>query len=154
MLCDKTCEDCRYSTLLCDPADEHLFIACDYIGAIGHMRPCYAGNLCNVKVTTPTPLVGRDRETDRQRLYRKYVKATLQGRQSEAIREFMHREGYTIASLAERLHVYHNTVRRWVREYTFANWDDLAFLGLEKPEGMPTAETHPKPKTDTGDYNP
>lgn len=144
MLCDKSCDYCRYSTLVCDPADEHLFTACDYIGTTGHKRPCKAGRSCKVriKISAPKSADRRD-DTERKRAYRAHVSRSLGGLQAAAILAFMEQEGYTVRTLSERLVVSQNTVRTWLSESAFANWRDLAAIGLPKPDGMPTSETHP-----------
>ena len=155
MLCDNYGDYCQYSTLLCDPEDERSFTACDYIGATGKRRPCQAGSSCTVRVEVLVPNnVNRRTDTERQRLHRRHVSATLQGEQAAVILDFMRREGYTINSLAEKLKLYPNTVRKWVREYGFANWKDLETIGLKKPDGMPTSETHPRIKKNPADCEP
>lgn len=65
--------------------------------------------------------------------------ATLQGKQSAAMLDFMLQTGYTAADIADKLHLHRDTVRAWVREAAFANWDDLAAIGLVKHDDVPTA---------------
>lgn len=149
MICDKSCEYCKYSTTLFDPADERLFVACDYIGTTGKRRPCPPGMKCTVRIFTPKPpRHNSNAETERQRQQRKHARETLHGKQREALIAFMSKEGYTIESLAAKMELHSNTIRKWVMEYGFANWRELELLGLIKPADMPTTETHPRIKKD------
>ena len=46
---DRNCVNCKYSmqVMLIDGGIWH---ACDYMGQMGHRRPCESGDLCTVKV--------------------------------------------------------------------------------------------------------
>ena len=143
MLCDDYCEYCRYSGVVCDPADESLMQICEYYLQTYERRPCPAGTGCYIreKVDVPT-YEHRRRDSERKRKYRRYVASVLQGAQAAVILDFMEREGYTTSTLSRKMGVDPSTVRRWITEGGFANWDDLAVIGLPKPEGMPTLKEH------------
>lgn len=143
MYCDEYCDYCAYNTIVCDPHSERLMVACDYIGCTGHRRPCKPGSLCTVR----RPIAEKHNtwsSTSTKRRYRERVSKTLNGKQSAVILEFMQKNGYTTSKMAEVLHLHRETIRCWVREASFANWDDLAAIGLIKPDDVPTSTEGPE----------
>lgn len=46
---DRNCIDCRYSMLVM-MLDRGIWYACDYMGQVGHRRPCEYGDKCTVKI--------------------------------------------------------------------------------------------------------
>lgn len=148
MLCDDYCDYCYYNTIVSDPEDDHRFVACDYIGYTGHRRPCPPGRLCSVRIELERPRnVSYKYDPESAKAYYLHCKAVLHGQQREAITSFMLRTGETKKSIARLLGISPETVRKWIAEYQFANWSALAAIGLDKPPGMPTIETHPVDRT-------
>ena len=83
---------------------------------------------------TPEEAYERDLELRRVRAARYKEKA--QGRQRDAINAFKKEHGYTTQQLAELLGVHPSYLGKWLIEYCPANWEKLAILGIEKPEGL------------------
>lgn len=143
MPCDEYCDFCYYNTLVFDPDTERRYVACDYIGYIGHRRPCKAGRLCTVRIELEHPKRKSDTHDRYAQAYHLHVKEVLAGRQREALTEFMQQTGETKHTIAKQLGIKPDTVRKWLSEHQFANWAALAAIGMEKPPGMPTITTHP-----------
>lgn len=144
MRCDNYCDYCYYNTLVTDPEDESRFVACDYIGYTGHKRPSPPGRLCTVRIELERPKNASYKyNPDISRSYHKHVRSVLSGQQRGAITEFMQTTGETTLTIAKKCGISPDTVRKWISEHQFANWNLLAGIGLPKPPGMPTIETHP-----------
>lgn len=79
----KPCKGCIYSS------HTSYGICCDYIGAMGHMRPCKSGKACTVRTTGDKPkqqiCIGRKRTWDASRV------------------EAMRAQGMTYPAIAEAL---------------------------------------------------
>ena len=144
MLCDKYCENCYYNTLVADPETELRFVACDYIGYTGKRRPSPPGRLCSVRKPLNRPKnVSYKYDPESAKAYHSHVKATLDGKQRLAITEFMMRTGYSRQDISRLLGISSETVRKWISEHQFANWQLLEGIGLPQPPDMPTIKSHP-----------
>ena len=144
MLCDKYCENCYYNTLMVDPDTEMRFIACGYMLRTGSRRPSPPGKLCSVRRVLERPKnTSYKYDPEVSKTYHAHAKAVLQGKQRQAITEFMQRTGYSSKDIARQLGISSGTVRKWVSEHQFANWKWLEAIGLPKPPDMPTIKTNP-----------
>ena len=89
------------------------------------------------KVVTTDELALYEKESNRKREMAARNRALLQGRQKAAITEFRESKGWTVTEMAKQLGTKESTFRKWITEYTKANWDVLAKVGLSKPDGLP-----------------
>lgn len=120
---------------------------CLYCYITGHSRRCPAGAGCNkraVERRIPTGIVEafpndvqKRKETGNKRELADRNRATLQGRQKAAITEFRIAQGWTVKEMAMRMGIKESTFKKWITEYSKANWDVLATVGLSKPDGLP-----------------
>lgn len=60
----------------------------------------------------------------------------LGGKQREAIIAYKKSHGLSNRLLAKKLGVPESRIAKWVSEYYRADWDLLASIGIEKPEGV------------------
>ena len=77
---------------------------------------------------------------ERDRIYaqraRERMRNRLAGRQHAAIRAYAKAHGLRYADMAQLIGVKPKTFAKWAAEHTSANWEKLALLGIEKPEGL------------------
>ena len=137
MLCDESCDSCKFCTMAQDPSTEGFMNACIYILRTGHKRPCPPGELCTVRVELPKPKHRWMRNgTEIKREYRERVSKKLNGKQAAAFLAFLEDSGLTYEDIAYHAEVTVGTVRKWARECSPAQWDKLEKLGLLKPEDL------------------
>jgi DNA-binding XRE family transcriptional regulator len=63
-------------------------------------------------------------------------KAKAQGRQRAAILEYKIKNTATYEDMAELIGVHKSTIEKWCNENRPANWELLAKIGIQKPEGL------------------
>lgn len=77
-----------------------------------------------------------EKDRNRKREAAAKYRAHAQGRQTAAIDAYKKAHGLTNVQLAEIVGVNKSVMWRWATEYTPANWDKLAVIGIEKPPGL------------------
>lgn len=65
------------------------------------------------------------------------IRAALGGRQAAVLKAYKKSNGLTIQTMADRVGVSRVVMSKWMEERQIANWDKLAALGIQKPEGLP-----------------
>lgn len=138
---EKFCRGCIYHGKLSGTP------CCLYCYITGHSRRCPAGAGCNKRATgshIPTNKLGiiqkdvkSQKEIHNKRELAERNRAILQGRQKAAITEFRIAQGWTVKEMAMRMGIKESTFKKWITEYSKANWDVLATVGLSKPDGLP-----------------
>lgn len=63
-------------------------------------------------------------------------KERAQGRQRAAILAYKEEHNATYKDIATQIGVYKSTVQKWCCEYAPANWELLAKIGIQRPEGL------------------
>lgn len=76
----------------------------------------------------------RDKERKRERAAA--FKAKAQGRQRAVLLAYKEETGYSNGYIATKIGVSEGQFRKWLREYGPADWEKLAVIGVEKPEGL------------------
>ncbi len=138
---------------------------CAFYDVTGHTRGCPAGDGCTQKVSgnrrhpssyfseppqpeePPKPkkkrerehltdAEARERETRRKRESAERNRALLQGRQRAVLVEYRDSHGLTIPEFAELVGVKASTLEKWFTEYSKADWEKLATLGITKPKSL------------------
>jgi len=77
-----------------------------------------------------------DRERIRRRMASEAYKAKAQGRQRAAILEYKIKNNATYADISSLIGIHESTVQKWCNEYKPANWELLAKIGIQRPEGL------------------
>lgn len=85
----------------------------------------------------PTPEELRERRKRYKAASYERIRAALGGRQAEALKAYKKDNGLTVQTMADRVGVSRVVMSKWMEERQIANWDKLAFLGIQKPEGLP-----------------
>lgn len=87
---------------------------------------------------TSTPPDYDRAEHERQRVQKrtKSFREKVQGRQRAAIVEYKKAHGLSNRALATELGITETRVAKWVAEYSRADWELLATIGIQRPEGL------------------
>jgi hypothetical protein len=77
-----------------------------------------------------------DRERVRRRMAREEHKKMANGRQRASIMAYKDANNATYKDIAAQLGVNESTIQKWCCEYVPANWELLAKIGIQRPEGL------------------
>ena len=139
--CDWRCVNCIYSAYLSydnkGKRPERLLI-CDYIGFTGKKRPCSAGKDCTVRYLYDAHTSVKREIAERQYRNRQRIKGVLNGAQRKFFQSYYESSGENHYTLAAKLGVTPAKIQSWYYEKAYANWNDLAAIGIIKPPDMPS----------------
>ena len=153
---DSYCKGCQYLSTVSGGRN------CNYNYITGKLRGCPAGNGCiqhtggkhappaskksaevNPKEAKPkqkkpvmTPEEAYERDKARKRENARLLREKSQGRQRAAIMAYKEATGDSNYEISKKIGVSESVVQKWTIEYSPANWEKLAILGIEKPEGL------------------
>ena len=85
----------------------------------------------------PTPEELRERRKRYKAASYERIRAALGGRQAAVLKAYKKANGLTVQTMADRVGVSRVVMSKWMEERQIANWDKLAALGIQKPEGLP-----------------
>lgn len=83
-----------------------------------------------------TPEQAYEREKARKRETARKYREKAQGRQRAAIMAYKEATGDSNYQISLKIGISESHIQKWVNEYVPANWDKLAIIGIEKPEGL------------------
>ena len=74
--------------------------------------------------------------SERKKATAERARKICEGRQREAIEDYLAETGLSVAKLAALVGVTESTMRKWKNEYNMADWTKLAQVGIRRPEGL------------------
>ena len=83
-----------------------------------------------------TPEERYERSKAKKRDAAKEYRAKAQGRQRAVLVAYKEKYGLSNRQMSDKVGVCESTINRWVTEYVPADWDKLATVGIQKPEGL------------------
>lgn len=75
-----------------------------------------------------------EKERNRKKLAAERYRAIAQGRQKQVIQDYKKKNNISAKKMGEMVGVSESTINKWTTEYTPANWEKLAELGIAKPD--------------------
>lgn len=154
---DEYCKGCRYLSTVSGGRN------CNYNYLTGKLRGCPAGFGCihhtnpsySPKTESKTATISQkethkkrgrpstmtqeeayEREKERRRKAAREFREKSQGRQRAVLLAYKEATGENNYEIAEKIGISESRFRKWLTEYAPANWDKLAIIGVEKPEGL------------------
>lgn len=88
------------------------------------------------KKPAQTPEERYEKSKIRKRELAQEYRAKAKGKQRAAILAYKEEHGYSNRDMSFKLGVCESTINKWVTEYVPADWDVLAKVGIQKPEGL------------------
>lgn len=156
--CDEYCAGCYYLGSV-SVSKGVTAGCCNYFSKTGMRRGCAPGDGCtqklekskknmykkfNGRVAVPKFLTDtneqREKRLEKRRMAKArrtaFVQSVLKGYQRKAIVEYKQKNGFGNQQIGEMIGVSSSVVSSWCAEESFADWERLSIIGINKPEEL------------------